>query len=140
MIIGIQFQIPNEWGNVLNDILTGIELEKYIFKIDDDEIHLENNSFLFTDRIIEGNRFKKIISQSTYYVVSVNIQGYIKKTYEEKSEVNSIEEFIRSNCDIMITIVDNIFVDIYTKSKEQLEQIKINAQKNQYNEIEEINI
>ncbi len=61
-MLGIEFKIPNIWSNVLNKILDGIELDNFIFKIDFEEVLLENDSFLFNKNIYSGLEFRELIN------------------------------------------------------------------------------
>jgi len=142
MEIGIKFQIPNKWGNLIEDILCGIELTEYIWKISEDEVYIEDNTenygFLFpqNEDIFRGEEFIKIISFPSYYTVSANIQAYINK--DNIFDIKTYYDFKESNCQIIILIVDNIFVSIYVKTNKILERIKANALLKKYEQIEYI--
>ena len=62
MIRGIQFEIPNKQGYILRDILKNINLENYVFEINDDnEIWMENDKQLLIENIINGEDFNKLM-------------------------------------------------------------------------------
>ena len=60
MKIGIEFNIPNEYGNFLEQILKQINLDKYIWKIEEDEIYINNNR---KSNDNDDNLFKKIYTK-----------------------------------------------------------------------------
>ena len=142
MLRGIKFQVPNEWGILIYNILEGIDLKKYIWKIDNDEVYIkdnsENNGFLFPQEKNEfsGEEFIKIISQLPYYTVFVNIQAYLNE--KDFVDIESYNVFNKSECELIISVADNIFVNIYAKSESIIEKIKENAILNQYKEIDYI--
>ncbi len=137
MIRGIQFKIPNKWGYMLKDILKNIDLADYDFEINDDnEIWVENNEQLFVEEIIDGEDFNKQISQNPYYIIFANIHIY--KIGFKISKIKTYKEFLDSECEIIILIIDSINVCIYMKDKEKLDKIELNAKKNKFKNIEYI--
>ena len=137
MIKGIQFEIPNKWGYVLRDILKDINLANYVFEINDDnEIWMENNKQLFVEEVIGGEDFNKLICQNPYYIIFANIHIY--KTGSKISKIKTYKEFLDSECEIIILIIDSINICIYVKDKEKLDKIKLNAKKNEFKNIEYI--
>lgn len=142
MKIGIKFQVPNEWGNLIENILYKIDLEKYIWGIEDDDVYIEdntkNNGFLFPQEknIFSGIEFKNIISQKSYYTVFVKINAYLNEN--DFCIIKTYNDFKKSNCNLIILVTDNIFVSIYAKSENVIEKIKINAILNKYEKIEYI--
>lgn len=142
MNIGIKFQIPNKWDKLIESILNGIELKKYIWKINEDDVYIKdtmkNNGFLFPQEknIFNGEEFIKIISQRSYYTVFINIEAYLSEN--DFHNIKTYNDFITSNCEIIILTSDNIFVNIYAKSEKIIQQIETNAMKNKYEQIEYI--
>lgn len=137
MIRGIKFEIPNEWGYVLRDILKDINLANCVFYIDNDnEIWTENNEQLFIEDIIDGEDFNKLISKNPYYAIFANIHIYIKGS--KISKIKTYEEFLNSECEIIILIIDSMNICIYVKDKEKLDKIELNAKKNEFKNIEYI--
>lgn len=137
MIRGIQFKIPNKWGYMLKDILKNIDLADYDFEINDDnEIWMENNEQLFVEDIIDGEDFNKRISQNPYYIIFANIHIY--KTGSKISKIKTYKEFLDSECEIIILIIDSMNVCIYAKDKEKLDKIELNVKKNEFENIEYI--
>ena len=137
MIRGIKFKIPNKWGYILKDILKDISLENYIVKINEDnEIWIENDKQLLEEKIIEGEKFSKLISKNLYYTIFANMHIYEKES--KISNIKTYEQFLKSDCEIIILIIDSIDVCIYVKNKEILNRIELNVKENKFKNIKYI--
>ncbi|MDP4120586.1 MAG: DUF2691 family protein [Bacillota bacterium] len=132
MIRGLTFKVPNKHGSILYDILQDIEVQKYTWKIDEEEIYIKDES-LFPNDIVDGIEFEKRIMYPSYYVIFVNLQAYA--VYSDFNDINSYEDFTKSECEILILVTDSIFVDVYVKDIKIIERIKSNAIKNNFSEI-----
>lgn len=131
---GIRFKIPNKWGTLLSDILKGIKYEDYVWEIDEDEVFLEGGDFLFSTNRLSGHLFKEAISSAIYYVVFINLQAF--PCDENICEISSYSDFIKSDCEIIMFICDNIYVDIYVKNQCIIELLHKNAIEHKFTEIE----
>ncbi|WP_435791299.1 DUF2691 family protein [Clostridium sp.] len=40
---GIKFEIPNSWGSFISEILNGICVEQYVWKISEDQVYLSTH-------------------------------------------------------------------------------------------------
>lgn len=126
---GISFEIPNEYGNFLEKILLGFPIENYSWLLVKDEILLKNVTFKeFDNDIVPGNIFKKFITNEPYYIISLNVQCFESEHLAKK--INNYEEFINSNCLLIVIIEDCKYVDIYVNSVTLL-QLLINNVKSQ---------
>lgn len=136
MIRGIRFKLPNVYDSFINKILNGINKDKYIWKIDEDQVFINGGDFLFSTDIYNGQDFKRIISHPSYYTVFINLRAYpIGTVFDEVKDYNV---FLKSNCELIVLITDSTFVDIYSKNRADIEMINLNAQKNNFTEIEYI--
>lgn len=134
MRIGIEFKIPNEYGRFLREILEQINLDKYIWKIEEDEIYVNDNKesnddFLFKNSMYKNADFKRIIAQEDYYIVFANIKLYIK---QDNIIINTYKDFMESSCILILLITDSEFVEIYSKDENLLDEIYDNALKNKF--------
>lgn len=137
-MLGIEFKIPNVWGTLLNDILDGIKLEDLIFKLGYEEVFLSNNEFLFKEDIYFGLEFSKLIKNKKYYTVFLNLKLYDKNTnYDD--DIENYNDFLNSNCKLILIITDCEYVEIYSKDIKYLNIIKENAIKNNFSNIVDIN-
>lgn len=137
-MLGIEFKIPNVCGTVLNDILDGIKLEDFIFKLGYEEVFLSNNEFLFKEDIYSGLEFSKLIKNKKYYTVFLNLKLYDKNTnYDD--DIENYNDFLNSNCKLILIITDCEYVEIYSKDIKYLNIIKENAIKHNFSNIVDIN-
>ena len=137
MIRGIRFKIPNGYQCILGIITKNVNIEKYFwYDVESkDQVFNNNFEFFFDNTYYDGKTFSKLINSIDYYVIFIKLQAH---NTDDMSEINSYGEFLKSNCEMMFFIVDGIFVDIYAKYKNIIETIKLNAQKNDFTEIEYI--
>lgn len=142
MYIGIEFKIVNEYGNYLKQILDGISSSEYVWNISEDEVYTKdlnnNNGFLFPQErdILTNKEFIEIISKKSYYTVFINIKIYKKEN--DGITINNYKDFLKSSCILTLRIVDNIFVEIYSKDERILDKIYMNAMKNNFSDIKYI--
>ena len=135
-MIGIRFEIPNEYGQFLKKILENVKIKNGFWKIVTDDIIKKNGDYLFNEEIYNNIDFQEIISSNEYYLTFADIQYYNENKF---SEIYDFESFLKSNCDLLIIVVDNIFVDIYSKSKVIIKHIENNAIKYKFKNIAIIN-
>lgn len=117
--MGVSFEIPNEYGNYLSDILEPIPVKCYHWLINDDEIHLLKdseftNEFLFNDdRIISGEKLYENSKNNIYYMIFVKLRAFLKDgTIKEVSEY---KEFLESDCQIILAVYDCSYVMFWCK-------------------------
>lgn len=136
-MIGVRFKIPNQYDQFLYKILNGIDNNEYRWEIAEDEILTPNGDFLFKEKTYSNQKYKKIISRESYYLIFANIQLYKKS--DAITNIDNYKEFQNSNCQLIMFITDNIFVDVYAKNKKHLEIIYRNAINNNFSDIKKIN-
>lgn len=135
MNIGIEFKIPNEYGNYLKQILNNIDNTNYMWKITEDEVYITNGmDYLFPQEMktLSNAEFVDIISQASYYTIFLNIKLYVK---EDNIVINNYDDFIKSSCILVLLITDNEFVEIYSKDANILNTIYNNAMKSGFSNI-----
>lgn len=130
---GIEFKIPNLYGSFISDILNGISVEQYVWKISEDEAYLNMEKSLFLTEVLTGQDFKETICYPSYYIVFANLQAYPNGS--DLNELNTYEDFLKSSCEIVILITDSIFVEIYAKDEKIINKIKYNAEQCDFKEI-----
>ena len=90
----------------------------------------------FDKTYYSNNEFQNMI-QKEHYPVHLNIQMYYKNS--DVNEINNYDQFLISSCQLIIFIVDNVFVEIYAKNQTILERILKNAVDFDFSNIEYIN-
>lgn len=128
---GITFEIPNQHGNFLADILRPISLEDYDWHIGDEESYrvvkneLDEPLFQHAPKVINGSEMKKLLQNSKNYLIFADIKGFRKNS--ASSKIETYEEFLTSECMIVLLIADCTSTTIYCKDKALLEKLYENA-------------
>ena len=122
MINGIRFEIPNEPGKYLFDILKDIDVVNYEWHVKDDEVYYDDNyKDLFDNTKITGKEIYKKISTENYYIINIQLIGY--KENNDCEQIQIYDDFKNSKCEIMLCIYDSVYSEIYLKDKVLLEKI-----------------
>ena len=127
---GINFEIPNVYDVTVKKILANISIEKYSFKISNDEVILENGKNLFEEC---GDIVQSLLTDKKYYIVSFALFAF--KKGDRQIPINNYSEFLSSKCEFALLICDNI-VSFYSKNKNITTTVFKNAQINHYQRIE----
>lgn len=118
---GIRFFIPKKYDKYLWRIFELLDCMEYTWFVDQDEVLFFDeteskvrNDF-FENWSLRGEDFVKKIVECNYYIYSVNIQAYPVGAL--KDNISTYNDFIRSNCEIVLLCVDSKHVDIYSKNQ-----------------------
>ena len=68
-MIGLDFLIPNQWGNFLSKILDGVSIQNGIWKLAEEEILIKEGNYLFDKTIYNDEEFKQLINSNEYYIL-----------------------------------------------------------------------
>lgn len=126
-MIGIEIEHESSYENILYDFLKGINFDDYKIDITEEEIYAENN---FDNIHFNLYDFQNEISSKTnYYIIFLNLKLYNKKG--KIKAINTYEDFLNSDCQMIILISDNSLIEIYFK-EDNLKKIILNnlAEKN----------
>lgn len=129
--IGVIFEIPNEYGNYLYDILEPLPVDCYEWLIDNDEIYLLNdneftNEFLFDeDRILSGEKLYERSKNNTYYMIFVTLRGFLKEGIIKA--VSKYNEFLESDCKIILAVYDCSYVVFWCKDSQLISNMYMHA-------------
>ena len=150
MTRGVFFKVPTAY-NIMYPILKCIDIEKYDwYSINSqNEVHSEEEEvinyiltskkygeqFFFKKDYYDGESFLQEI-QLKHLVVFLKLQAYLK--HGELKEIDSYEEFLKSDCRILMLIYDCYFVDIYIKDEAVVKAFYDNALANNYAEVKYI--
>jgi hypothetical protein len=141
MYRGLSFKIPNQYGKCLLDILQPVDCNKYNWVIDSDQSWMKNVNKkvcveLFFKKRLTGEEFFRIISKEDYYIVSARIGGYSNSKIKKK--IKTYLDFMHSECEIFILLVDSVYVEIYCKNLPLVESLYSNAKKKKFENLEYI--
>ncbi|AXH99026.1 DUF2691 family protein [Sporosarcina sp. PTS2304] len=129
---GISFEIPNEHSNYLSTILAGIPIENYEWIVDgwNESYIVENGNLendLFTDGKISGELLYILISEQIYYLIAVTLQAFSKNSLTKQQTIATYEQFLESECQIVLLVIDSTFLTLYVKDQKLLHIIQRNA-------------
>ena len=136
MIRGISFEIPNERGRYLGDILKPIAVEGYNWWVGGEEAYLINGNelenYLFPGLIecMEGETLKDIIENNEYYLIFQDLKAFPKSEYP--IEIKTFEDFTISKCELTLLLIDSCYIAIYCKDDKKRNELYVNAKKQGY--------
>ncbi|MEG0385262.1 MAG: DUF2691 family protein [Solibacillus sp.] len=125
-IRGITFEIPNEFGKFLFDILKDIDLNGLVWRIGAGESYiiendtLGNSLFPYTGLLNEDTLYKSI-SKDNYYLIFVDLKAFPNKS--DVKEIATYQEFVESECQFVLLLADSSFVSIYSKDQNIIQQL-----------------
>ena len=137
---GISFEIPNEYGSFLGDILKPFETASFNWYIGGEESYFVNDGtlgeLLLPEEVygMDGVIFKGIIENNEYYLIFANVKAYPKE--KNVIDIKTYEEFLNSDCQLVLLNVDSTYVTIYCKDKDILESLYHNAKLNSYENVQ----
>lgn len=134
-MIGISFEMPNKYDVFLSKILKNVDFKDGIWKVVYDEVLNERGTNFFNKEIYLNAEFKELI-KTTHYPIFLTLQLYNKS--DRFSEIESYDDYFNSACKLLLIVVDNTFINVYSKDKAILKQIKSNAKENNFSNIKSI--
>ncbi|CAI8956421.1 MULTISPECIES: DUF2691 family protein [Bacillus] len=73
---------------------------------------------------MEGTDLENLLVNNVYCIIFADLQVYPK---DKVSEIETYEEFVESECELVLFVVDSCYTVIYCKDKEKLELLYKNA-------------
>ncbi|MBT3318239.1 MAG: DUF2691 family protein [Clostridia bacterium] len=132
MIRGLEFQIPNEYANALSYILKDIDFDMYSWHISEDEIFsYKKGKEMLKKTVYDGNNFKKQFKNKRYLPHFINLQAY--QLGGARESIENYEDYVKSNCEIILLIWDSFYVNLYAKNHDIIELVKKNVEQNAEN-------
>lgn len=127
---GVSFEIPNKYGSLLGEALKPIDITAFSWRIGNGESYiivnneLDKELFSGDKEVIEGVELRSLLENNKYYVIFADLQAYPKG---ELSNIETYDEFLKSNCELILLVVDSCYVTIYCKNKGTIELLYKNA-------------
>lgn len=120
-MIGVEFEYESSYELILKEIFNSIDFSKYEVSIKQKEVIYEDEQE-HLEYEMQGKKFKKAISiNGNYYVNYLNLQIFPSNFI--KSKILTYNDFLNSNCLLLLLISDNNFIEIYFKSNNLKEKI-----------------
>lgn len=124
---GIQFQIPNEYGRFLGEILKPIKIADYDWFVGGEESYLVDKDglgeSLFPDQVMgmAGEELQKIIEGNQYYLIFANLKAY--RTGTAIIDIETYEDYAESSCQLALLVIDSSYVALYIKDAKKREEM-----------------
>jgi hypothetical protein len=140
MLRGITFEIQNEHGSVLGEILKPFDVAAFQWYNGAEEAYFSEQSVLekplFPEQTfsMDGVLLKEIIENHRYYVIFADLKAFPKDT--EVINVQTYEEYVNSDCKLALLVVDSVYVTIYCKDQEKLKELYLHACSLGYSNVE----
>lgn len=135
---GLSFEIPNRHGRYLYEILEAIDIRDYFWKSEAEEAYyIENNQLdeaMFPQPYTyTGQDLYNRISAKDYYVLFADLKAFKENTHIQG--IATYEDFLNSQCEIALLIVDSSYITIYVKDQHVTERIYRKEVQNGYENI-----
>ena len=138
MIRGISFEIPQEKADTLWKMLKYIGVEQYTWYVPIDQHEVWGGDFesdFFDRELYNGSDFQNLI-QTNHYIIFLKLQAYfIPGTVES---LHTYNDFIHSNCQLILLINDCQYVEIYAKAQNVIDSLLRTAKANGYKAVDYI--
>lgn len=125
---GIKIKVENKTGHILKLIFSNINLENYLFKIKDEEIHIKTEIDSYDNPLKElmtGKDFKEIIySNIEYYMIFLTLFAFNRQ--EDVLDIYAFEDLEKSKCSFSLICWDVTNIVIFSKNIAILEKIESN--------------
>ncbi|WOV87227.1 DUF2691 family protein [Sporosarcina oncorhynchi] len=135
---GIMFQIKNEYGKQLADLLVDIVDPAWVWSIDPVESYkVENDTLadsLFLDVVMDGQGFSELINTHIHYLIFADLKAF--PTRESIVEVKNVEDFMGSECQLAFLLTDSVYTRILAKDEEVIRKLGERARLKGFTEIE----
>ncbi len=128
-MIGLDIRVRNEYSNYLYKILDGIDFLSYVWEVNyEDFLYHENGDIkqvFFPTSVLNGVEFFKCISRDSYYMIFADIKAY--PLGSERSEIKTYNDFVESNCEVILLCTDSMFIEFYSKKRNVLDRVYNNC-------------
>lgn len=134
-MIGLDIKLKNGYNNYLYKIFCGIDLSSCLWEIITDEIYYDEDGEIkeqfFGADIISGEEFIKCISRDSYYIIFADIKAYPLSNEHslgnEHVEIKTLDDFLNSNCQMILLCTDCTFIEFYCKDRDILDKVYNNC-------------
>lgn len=139
---GIHFKIPNTYGSFLGEILKPMEVSNFDWIIREEESYFvvgdTLGDSLFPEMIIGMNReeLQKLIDNYKYYLIFANLKAYPKGA--QITDVITYEDYMLSDCQMVLLVIDSIYVAVYCKDLEKVEGLYNHIKRQRFQSLEYI--
>lgn len=134
---GISFEIPNQYGKFLGEIVSPLDVASFNWGIDGESYTVEKGEIkepLLPDEIMDGSALSERVKNNFYYCIFADLKAFPKD--KQIKEINTYDEFLKSDCQVVLLLVDCSFVTIYCKDSSTLELLYGHAKSHGFDGLE----
>ena len=136
-IYSISFRInPTMSQTILLEIFDGTPIENYFWinVTSQNEVweSIESGGSRLTEKFYRGSDFKSALALS-HYIIFLKMQAY--RSPVEYNNISTFDDFIDSNCELMILVYDCYNVEIYCKDYSVFSKIEKNIRLKNFDKI-----
>lgn len=113
------------YGEYCNRLKSLIICGRETYFVTDGE--LDDQEFFKDNSVVEGAVFANHLKTNQYYTIFVELQAY--PFGQAVDLVQTYEEFVDSDCELVLLLADSSYVSIYCKDRNVIEKLFINALK-----------
>ncbi len=117
---GLEFHCNDEQSALLAALFDHIELDLFTFLIPESEVLKPEIIPIRIPNQISGKEFANIIKNGPYWIYNINIQAY--PIHAQPKLVLEYADYMNSNCELVLFIVDRFYGELYVKDKYLLMQ------------------
>lgn len=124
-IVGIRFNIPNKYGHILDELLENELSEKSYWRRGEHEeiLTLSSSSLIApSNDLFTNSEIKKYLEPEPYYPIFLTFSVYFKKQ-SSYPPIKSMRNFLNSNCDFVVSVVDTSELIILSKDQIRIKRI-----------------
>lgn len=138
---GISFEIPNEYGSALKDMLAPFPIAAYNWYIGGEESYrVVDNEMepLFAQAYfgMKGSELQQIIAHPNVYLIFQGLKAF--PFHSEVLDVRTYDEFVKSECQFLLLVIDSVYVAMYGKNQDLLADLYHNAVNQGYEKVQYI--
>lgn len=125
MYRGIEFELVHSYPNILKFLFYDFDATKYIWDIFNEQAWDKKYNELFESRVYSSSEFKNALQKPAFSIMLLQIYAFNGKV----NIIESYEDYLLSECQIMFFIIDCDFIDIYCKNEKDLKFFYHKAEK-----------
>lgn len=123
---GFQFNIQAGYMDLINSLFEGINLKSYdLYNYDNDIVLMDGGCLKLKNELIDDEMFEELKQKAPYLVVFLHVCAYEKGA--ESVKIKEFSDYLNSQCQFVIFVVDADLVEVYVKNEELFLQFLKNA-------------
>lgn len=122
---GIGIHYTGGYGAIYKSLFKNIPWKEYDWYASDSEIIQSNRNICLPERL-SLPKFSSLLDEENYLVIFSKIEGL--KKGGRHIPIKTYEQFLNSDCEIMLLVTDSMYINIYAKEQNLILQFLNNAE------------